>query len=96
MRVHVRRSGGFAGLTLEGELDTAMLEPTERASTEGALAELQTTSDRPPPSGPDRYQYDLTISTDDGATRRVTLHEPDVPDDLRDLLTTILQRPRAG
>jgi hypothetical protein len=96
MRVHVRRSGGFAGLTLEGELDTATLEPAERASAEHTLGGLRATSERTPPPGPDRYQYDLTISTDDGETRRVMLHEPDVPADLRDLLTTIVQRPPAG
>jgi hypothetical protein len=93
MRVHVRRSGGFAGLTLEGDIDTSTLAPEARVRVEQALAQLQSSRGRP--SSPDRFQYDLTIMTDDGQRREVTLREPDVPDELQPLLSRAVQ-PSAG
>ena len=42
-----------------------------------------------PPSVPDRFQYDLTV-TGDGQTRSVTLHEPDVPAELRPLIKALM------
>jgi hypothetical protein len=89
MRVHVRRSGGFAGLTLEGDIDTSALAPEERARVEQALGQLQPARARP--SSPDRFQYDLTITTDDGLRREVTLGESDVPDELEPLLAGAVQ-----
>jgi hypothetical protein len=91
VHVQVTRSGGIGGITLEGELDTSTLDPGERAAAEEALAALRPTGDRRPP-GPDRFQYDLAVTDDDGTTRRVALHEPGVPDDLRGLLARALGR----
>jgi hypothetical protein len=87
MHVHVVRSGGFAGLTLEGDLDLATLPPDERERVEDVLAQLQSSRG---PSAPDQFQYDLTITTDEGGSREVTLHEADVPDQLRPLFAAAL------
>jgi hypothetical protein len=92
VHVHVGRSGGFAGLRLEGDVDTSALAPDERGRLEQLVAHLRSSRG---PSGPDLFQYDLTITTDDGVSRDVTLHESDVPDQLRPLLAAAL-RPSAG
>ena len=66
MHVHVGRSGGFAGLRLEGDVDTSTLAPDERGRLEQLIAHLRSSRG---PSGPDLFQYDLTITTDDGESR---------------------------
>ena len=94
MIVTVTRSGGLGGLTLRGELDTTTLSPAERAAAEAAFTRLPAGS-RTPPAGPDRFQYDIAVTTDDGATRRATVHEPDVPAELRDLLERVIEQSRS-
>ncbi len=91
MRVRVTRSGGVTGVILDGELDTATLAAAERTDVERILARLEGADSGKPPQAADRFQYDVTIATEDD-TRRLTLNESDVPAELGELLTTIAQR----
>jgi hypothetical protein len=93
VHVHVTRSGGFVGLTLEGDLDTSALPPGDRERVEQVIAHLRP---RGGPSAPDRFCYELAITTDEGETREVTLQEPDVPDELRHLFAATLRPAAAG
>ncbi|GAA1595918.1 MULTISPECIES: protealysin inhibitor emfourin [Kribbella] len=70
MIVTVTRSGGFAGLTKRGELDTAGQPDADRVeSAARALAAKDLGSGRPQP---DRYVYRLEVR--DGQSAAVTQH----------------------
>lgn len=59
MRLELRVSGGFAGLSRPPlVVDTEQLAEDDRAEIE-RLAEAVLTQQHPGPPGPDRFQYDL-------------------------------------
>jgi len=94
------RSGGLAGLSLGTSIDVSSLAPDAAAAVTDALAgvDLGALARRPAPevSGPDRFQYDLTVSSG-GESHSVSLHEPDVPAGLRPLIKALmpLAQPRS-
>jgi hypothetical protein len=94
VRVHLVRSGGFAGITVQARVDSATL-PAEEAKELAALLDrldLADLSERAsyPTRGADRFNYDLTIQR--GESRyHVALPENAVPPDLRPLLTWLLR-----
>jgi hypothetical protein len=91
MIVTVTRSGGFAGLTKRGELDTAGLPDADRLeSAARALAAKELGSGRPQP---DRYVYRLEVrdAPDADATQH-TLAEQDVDATTAWLLDRVLER----
>jgi hypothetical protein len=55
MRIALTRSGGFAGITLRRELDTATLPPHQRAQIEQLLKGAQEG-----PASPDAFSYEIT------------------------------------
>ena len=101
--VHVQlvQSGGLAGLTLVADVDVDDLPPDAAVAVRRALdtADLPSLAARPPspPAGPDRFSYELTVDGR-GERRCVKLQEPDVPAELRPVLTALLPlaRPRRG
>lgn len=82
--VRVRRSGGFVGRTVEGEVDLDSGDPRV-----GELRELVGRLDGPSPKGskpyPDGFTYDFDL---DGQTRRVV--ERDLTPDLRRIADLVL------
>lgn len=96
MRIQLKRSGGFAGLTRTTEVDADEL-PEEAASTAHRLVEegrLDELAERPPerPPGADRYQYELVVQGEDEADRRILMHDGAIPDDLRPLVDQLIDR----
>ena len=98
MKIDFVRSGGFAGLRLAVSLDTESL-PSEDAFRiaqliEGArFFELDEAASAPPE--PDRFEYRLTIESENWGRRAVVLSESSVPDalcPLIDVLTALAQR----
>ena len=94
-RIHLQlvQNGGLAGLTLVAEVDVDDL-PAEAASVvRRALDTVDlpalAASPPPPPLGPDRFSYELTVDAA-GGQRSVKLQEPEVPPELRPLLATLL------
>ena len=93
------QSGGLAGLTLVTEVDVDDLPADAAGVVRGVLAtvDLPALAARPapPPAGPDRFSYELTVDSA-GERRCVKLQEPEVPTELRPLLSTLLPlaRPR--
>ena len=95
VHIEFQRSGGFAGLTMRTEVDTAEL-PSEEAQVYERLAESLERSgvgDSPPPGKPDRFQYELTI-TRGKDSRRFRLAEQDLTPEARELVSLLVERAR--
>lgn len=60
MKIALTRSGGFAGITLHRELDTARLPPRKRKSLEKLAARVRS-EPASPASSPDAFQHEITI-----------------------------------
>ncbi|MEU3844188.1 protealysin inhibitor emfourin [Streptomyces sp. NPDC028635] len=85
MRIHVRRTGGFAGIERQGEVDTAG-RPDEaewRSLAERALAAGRST---PPAGVPDGFGYRITV---DGTT--VYAADPHLTEEQRTLISRVLK-----
>jgi hypothetical protein len=85
--VQVTRSGGFAGLTLRGEVDLDQLDGLERTTWQSALLDglPQLAAHQP---APDRFVYRV-LSEQAGLDLTVGDHE--LPDDLRTLLDSAVR-----
>ncbi len=97
MRIKMERTGGFAGIRVERDIDSDKLAPADAAQLERLLrkshffelpAEL-----RNPGPGPDRFHYRLTVESEQGA-RTIEAPESAVSGSLRDLLHWIETRPK--
>ncbi|TDD51352.1 hypothetical protein E1263_30165 [Kribbella antibiotica] len=89
MIVTVTRSGGFAGLVAEGELDTStQLDAEQLEAAVRALEAGQLGNGRPQP---DRYVYRLEVrATPEGAATHHTVAEQDLDESTAWLLDRIL------
>lgn len=85
MRIHVRRTGGFAGIERVAEVDTSARPDAEEwhALAEQALSEGRGT---PPVGVPDGFQYQLTV--DD---RTAYCADPRLTDAQRKLISRVLK-----
>jgi len=94
-QIELTRSGGLGGLTMAASVDVDGLPPDEAAAVTDALARVDlgalAAQGSGSPSGPDRFQYDLTVS-DDGGSRSVTLQESGIPPELRPVIDTLMAR----
>lgn len=93
MRVHLVRTGGFAGMRVEREVDSASLTDPEHSELQRLVesANLQNLpavmrADEP---GADRFQYDVTVDQD-GQSHSVRLDEAAVPENVRPLLKWVM------
>lgn len=97
VRVRVERSGGFAGVVVRGEADTAALDDEQAARLRDLadrvdLAALSAAA--PGPGRADRFRYDVEVRDDEpGSTHRVQVGETAVPAELRSLIDHVLRRP---
>ena len=85
MRIQVRRTGGFAGIERQAEVDTSgRADASEwHALAERALAAGRTT---PPAGVPDGFSYQVTV---DGRT--VYCSDPRLTDEQRALISRVLK-----
>ncbi|MFF4709971.1 protealysin inhibitor emfourin [Streptomyces eurythermus] len=85
MRIRVRRTGGFAGIERQAEVDTSDRPDAEEWQ---ALAGRVLASGRSAPDTgvPDGFSYEITI---DGRT--VYAADPRLTDDQRELVTRVLK-----
>ncbi|MFF9327827.1 protealysin inhibitor emfourin [Streptomyces sp. NPDC014776] len=85
MRIRVRRTGGFAGIERQGEVDTA---GRPDAAEWQSLARQVLAEGRPtPPAGvPDGFRYEITVDA-------TTVHtaDPHVTDPQRTLISRVLK-----
>jgi hypothetical protein len=91
MKIYIRRSGGVAGLTLEGEVDTRDLssELSQKAEAMMAAENLRAICAAGRPKAPDTYQYEIRVSDKD-AFEAFTLDESAVGDTERDVLDGLM------
>jgi hypothetical protein len=89
VRAEMRRSGGFAGRTVQARLDSEQMPPAEAARLTELISAID--FDRLSPSGPalpagaDLMRYDLMLER--GGNRwQGTFQDPSIPDELRPLL----------
>ncbi|MGV9811467.1 protealysin inhibitor emfourin [Streptomyces cellulosae] len=85
MRIQVRRTGGFAGIERQAEVDTS---GRADASEWHALAERALTAGRttPPAGVPDGFSYTITV---DGRT--VHCADPELTEEQRALIRRVLK-----
>jgi hypothetical protein len=82
MRLSLRRTGGFAGMAFNADVDTATLSASERERVEQLAAKLATSPPGPRnPQARDVYTYELHAG---GKT--YTADDTNLPDDWRPLL----------
>ena len=80
-RVELVRSGGFAGISRRW---TSELGEDEAAELERVFDQVGDPS--PEPGGADRFQYELTLTRDNGRTRALTVREGAIPAELGPVL----------
>ncbi|MFJ8827091.1 protealysin inhibitor emfourin [Streptomyces sp. NPDC102467] len=85
MRIHVTRTGGFAGIDRHAEVDTAGLADAHewQALAEKAMAAGR---DTPPIGVPDGFSYTISV---DGRT--VYCADPRLTEEQRKLITRVLK-----
>ncbi len=97
MQVHFERSGGFAGLRISLDVDSANLPP-EEASELSKLIETAHFFELPAvlraiQPGADRFQYRLKVKTE-SQEHSVELDEAATPEGLRPLLNWLMAAKR--
>jgi hypothetical protein len=97
MRIKMERTGGFAGIRVERDIDSNKLAPSEAKQLERLVREshfFQLPAElRSPGPGTDRFHYRLTIESEKGA-RTVEAPEAAATGSLRELLHWIESLPR--
>lgn len=86
MIVRHERSGGFAGITVTAEVDSATLSAKEAKELKG-LVEQAFPADQPKKKKatmPDQYEYEFVIE-DTGKPRKFSLNDETITDDMRAL-----------
>lgn len=87
------RTGGLGGLRLSASVDVDALPPDAASRVREALGgvDLTALAARPPgpPSGADRFQYDIRV-TDGSGMHAITALEPDTPPELRRLIDALV------
>jgi hypothetical protein len=100
MRVEFVRSGGFAGMRLAASFDTQSMSNEDAAMLEKLLKDADffnlSESDFAPPTGADRFQYQIKVSREEGEHTLVisesSLTERGALRALLDFLTALARR----
>jgi hypothetical protein len=92
-RIRIQRSGGFAGVSLGGEVRSGELSPEDAEELDRLASNVDFTStkgDAPGrPGQPDRFQYSLVV--DHGADRyELTSGEGSMDEPLRELVRWLM------
>jgi hypothetical protein len=85
--VTVERSGGFAGIALRRDVDSASLDELDATTLSGLAHDALRTAAPESKPMPDAYQYDVRI---DGDAR--TLRETSLPSEWQRLIEWVLAR----
>lgn len=93
MQIEFRRSGGVAGITLQGDVDTEQMSPTEAEHMEGLVRRAYLAS--APSSGHehravDRFEYEITVKGRE-QHQHLLVGEGEVTPELRALFDQLLK-----
>ena len=88
MKIRFVRSGGFAGLRLTLDLDTAELPASDAARLTELVEVARGTLTNAPHSrrGADQFEYELTIELHQWGHETLVLRDQDVPEPVRPLI----------
>jgi hypothetical protein len=93
VRAEMRRSGGFAGRTVDVRLDSAHMPPADAARLVHLVSAIDLSrlagASPPLPAGADLMRYDLMIERG-GQRWQGTVSDPSVPAELRPLLQFLI------
>ncbi|WP_426566446.1 protealysin inhibitor emfourin [Angustibacter sp. McL0619] len=89
-RLHLERSGGFAGMRVDRQIDLDALDPADAAAWRALLSSPLLRELPNEPAQPDRFVYRLTHES---TGVDVVVAEQQLPDDVRELLERTLRRP---
>ncbi len=99
MRIEFVRSGGFAGLQLTANFNSEALPPDEARALEQKIKDAGffdlPARIMPASPGPDRFEYNVTIESDQGK-HTVVINETVVPERMRPLLEHLMELARSG
>jgi hypothetical protein len=87
MRVSVKRSGGFAGMTHARAVDSSTLDPHDAETLADLVRHARAAAVPEPRMLPDAYMYEVDI---DGVEQ--TIREPDAPREWSRLIEWVLAR----
>ncbi|MFI7098785.1 protealysin inhibitor emfourin [Streptomyces sp. NPDC050161] len=85
MRIHIRRTGGFAGIERRAEVDTSARPDADDWHTL-ATQSLDQGHNEPPVGTPDGFSYQITV---DGRT--VYCSDPRLTEEQRKLITRVMK-----
>jgi len=91
MKITVKRSGGFAGITTTASVDTGSLDAYSAHAIEAIVARTTTAVSDPGAMLPDAFQYDVTI-TDASGSKTMCFHGDGCP--AADLFRAIRNAPK--
>jgi hypothetical protein len=92
-RLSLRRTGGLAGLAMEGTVDTRDLPQSRAQEVLGSLDRVDLghgTTAEPAPGAADTFQYELTVQRGD-TTTVATFSEQHVPPQLTGVIRTLME-----
>jgi hypothetical protein len=91
MRIICERTGGFAGLTLKAEVDSARLTPAETRKLKKLVEEGRLLDQPAQTSGamPDQYQYDLTVEGE-GRTHSIQTNDAAASEKMLELIDWVM------
>jgi hypothetical protein len=94
MRIRVLRTGGFAGIAMNADVETGQLEPSERDAVERLVEEsdffILPAVIEAPPGGYDRFQYEITIERE-GQNHTLTGGDAGMSEALSELAHLVLR-----
>ena len=88
-RLHLERTGGFAGMRVDRHIDLDALDPEDAAAWRALLSSRLLSELPEEPPKPDRYVYRLTHQR---AGLDAVVAEQQLPDDVRALLERTLRQ----
>lgn len=98
MKITFRQSGGYGGLRLGYEVDTASLSPDEATKLESLVQQsgiLQTSNPaNSNPAARDLLQYQITVENQ-GTTRQISFDDSSLPPGIEPLLDYLQDRAKA-
>ena len=91
MHIHFKRSGGFAGMRMEADVDTSELPPEEAEEWRCLVDEacfFELPEQIKSPHSPDRFNYEITVEYDD-VCHSVEMGETSAPPEVQPLLSKL-------
>ena len=91
IEVDLQRSGGLAGQTWRSDVDSAQLPQADAQRLRELVDAVDLASPQAPPSGADRFQYDIHVRRG-GASQNLTAYDGSMSPELKALVDWLVAR----